>query len=365
MATLGPNDLKQYALPPGWDAARLSQLALASGENYDGLVTDITAALAIANADLMADPIIGSLVCENPEQTVEVGTGVSNGFVDHTEYGLPDGQRGKTTGWMLEPVSKDYKFSWTWDFLRKCRRFQIDNDVQVGMDELANVWEKTILQRLFKSTYTAVGSAGKSMPVADGGTADSTYVPWNLPARATAFAYTHDHRQNLNGITQTNLETCVAHLWEHGIDAPYDLLIAQADVASWSNTTNVTGYVKRADDMIRYGTQTDLASVGPGYIAAIETSVYGPVRVRASARIPTTYAVLYKSYGSGDSRNVMRLAPGPLGGLGAVLLAGQYMRQYPLENALLFLEFYLGIQDRIGAVLFKNTAGGWSDPTIV
>lgn len=365
MATLGPNDLKQYALPPGWDAARLSQLALASGETYDQLVTDIAGALAVANGDLMNDPIIGSLICESTEQTVEVRTGVSNVFTDHTEYGLPDAQRANTTGWMLESVAKDRKLGWTWDFLRKCRRSQIDADIASALQDLKDVWQKTILQRLFKSTYTTVGSAGKSMPVCDAGTADSTFIPVNYAARATAFANTHTHLRNLNGITQANLEALVAHLWEHGIDAPYDLLIAQADVSSWSNTTNVTGYVKRADDLIRYGTQTDLASVGAGYLAAIETSAYGPVRVRASARIPTTYAVLYKSYSAGDSRNVMRVAPGPLGGLGAIMLAGQYMRQFPLENAVLFLEFYLGIQDRTSAVLFKNTAGAWADPTIV
>ena len=39
---LGPNDLKQWALPPGWDAARLMQYQLSSGESYDDLVNDIT-----------------------------------------------------------------------------------------------------------------------------------------------------------------------------------------------------------------------------------------------------------------------------------------------------------------------------------
>ena len=366
MATLGPNDLKQWALPAGWDAARLENIRLASGETYDELISDITAGLSMANAALMSDPIIASLVTVSNEMTLEYRTGVSNGFEDHTEYGLPTAKRAATTGHMLEMVSKDRMLGWTWDFLRRARRSQIDADIASAMNDLRDVWQKTILQRMFKSTYTAVGAAGKSMPVADAGTADSTYVPVNNPERATAFASSHTHLGRLNGITQANLETEVAHLWEHGFDAPYDLLVAQADLGSWSNTTNVTGWIKRADGLIRYGVQTELANVDTSYLGVIETSTYGPVRLRASARIPTKYFAVYKSFGSGDSRNPIRIAPSPNFGLGAVLLAGDHIRQFPLESAILFLEFFLGIQDRSQIALCLNeTSSVYSDPTIV
>lgn len=364
MATLGPNDLKQWALPPGWDAARLMQYSLSTGESYDDLINDITGGLQIANAALLRDPIIASLVSVGEDQTVEYRTGVSNGFEDHTEYGTPDAKRGGTTGHMLEPIHKDRKLAWTYDFLRKARRAQIDADVSSAMQDLKDMFQKAILTRLSKSTYTAVGSAGKSMPVADGGTADSTYVPPMMPERASAFAYTHSHLQRLDGITQANLETTVTHLWEHGFDAPYDLLIAQADLSSWANTTNVTGWIKRADGLIRYGTQTDLANVDDGYLAVIETNL-GPVRVRATARIPTTFYFLYKSFGPLDDRNPIKLAPSATYGLGAVLLSGDHIRHYPLENAILTAEFYLGIQDRVSTVLTRNaTTSTYTDPTI-
>lgn len=365
MATLGPNDLKQWAVPPGWDAARLMQLQLASGETYDQLLSDITIGMNMANAGLLRDPIVAGLITVSEEMTVEYATGVSNGFEDHTENAEPDAKRGATSGHMLEAIDKDRKLSWTFDFLRKARRSQIDADIASAMQDLRNVWQRTLLQRLFKSTYTAVGSAGKSMPVADGGTADSTFVPVNVPDRAAAFSSSHTHLLRLDGITQANLETAVAHLWEHGYDAPYDLLVAQADLASWSNTTNVTGWIKRADGLIRYGAQTDLANVDDQYIAVIETSTYGPVRVRASARIPTKYYTVYKSFGNLDSRNVLRVRPSLTWGLGAVLLAGDHIRTYPLENALLRLEFYQGIQDRVAAVLIYNhTTGSYVTPTI-
>lgn len=365
MATLGVNDLKQWALPAGWDAARLENVRLASGETYEQLINDIAAGLAIANGALLADPIMASLLTVNPDLTVEYRSGVSNGFEDHTEYGTPDAKRATTTGHMLEPIAKDRRLGWTWDFLRRARRSQIDADIASAMQDLKDVFERTALTRLFKSTYTAVGSAGKSMPVADGGTADSTFIPVNHPERASAFLYTHTHLQRLNGITQANLETCVAHLWEHGFDAPYDLLVAQADMGSWSNTTNVTGWIKRAEGLIRYGTQTDLAAVDTSYIGVIETSTYGPVRVRATARIPTKWFAVYKSFGNGDSRNVIRVAPSTQFGLGAALLAGDHIRQFPLEGAILFMEQNIGLQDRVGAVLcYNHTSGSYTDPTI-
>ena len=106
----------------------------------------------------------------------------------------------------------------------------------------------------------------------------------------------------VNGKTQAILTAGVKHIWEHGYDAPYDLLIAQADIASWVNTTNVTGYVARKDPLISYGLTADAANVDTSYIGVVET-VYGSVRVRASARIPTKYWAVYKSYGPMDGRN--------------------------------------------------------------
>lgn len=358
---LGPNDLKQWAFPTGWDAARLAQLQLASGESYEQLVGDINAGLALANASLLADPMIASLVHLGAERTTEYGIGVSNGFEDHTEYGRPENKRGKTIGHMAEPVDKDRSTGWTKDFLERARRAQIDADIASIIQDLKDVWAKAILTRHFKLTYTAVGS-GKSMPYADGGTADSTYIPPQFPARAAAFAYTHNHMVRLDGYTQAHVETTAANLWEHGYDAPFEMLVAQADVASWSNTTNVTGFVKKADGLIRYGNQVDLAQVDQSYIGVIETSAYGPIRVRSTARIPTTYWTMYKSWGPLDARNAIRVVP-PAAGIGAEMQYAATPVYYPLEEVFLRLRFELAIANRIGAVCVK-TGGAYATPTI-
>ena len=364
MAVLGPNDLKQYAIPATWDATLLKNATLQSGETYEQLITDIAGGLAIANGDLMKDPLVAGMVRVTNDPAVEYGIGATNPFERHTERSEPDAQRGAMTGHMLPLIPWDGKLGWTWDFLRKARRSQIDYDIELKMLALRDLFHQQVLTRHFKSTYDAVGT-GKSVPYADGGTADSTYVPRPVPERGGTFLYTHNHFLRLDGITQANLETAVAHLWEHGIDAPYDLLVAQADIASWSNTTNVTGWVKRPDTLIRYGVQTDLANVAGDYIGVVETT-YGACRVRATGRIPTKYWSVYKSEGQNDPRNPLLVQESAQYGLGAVLLAGDHIRQFPLENAILFVEIGVGVnRDRVKAVcVYNHTSGNYVIPTI-
>ena len=363
MALIGPNDLKQFAIPANWDASYLNRYRLIDGTDYDGLLSDIASALALQNAALLSDPLLSTMMSATDQIESEYGVGVSNGFEDHTEYGRPDPRRGKTTGHMLPLLSKDRAFGWTWDFLQKARRIQIDEDIASGMEDLRNVFAKMALTRHFKSTYDSVGT-GKSVPFADGGTADATYVPKHMPDRAAPFDAAHTHLLRLDGITQANVETAVKHLWEHGHDAPYDLLAAMADIASWKDQTTVTGFVPRAQGLIQYGSGQDLALVNPEYIGAIETP-YGPVQVRFNARIPTTFWTVFKSYGRLDQRNPIRARFNPRYGIGAVLLAGDHIREYPLENAILYMEIGFGIGDRTNGVLVRNAgSSSYTDPTI-
>jgi hypothetical protein len=363
MANLGPNSLQQFVIPTYWDAATLEKFRLADGTTYAQLVADINAALALANADVLADPLNASLISVTTELSMEYGVGVSNGFQAHTEYGQPDAKRGSTTGHMLPLDGFDRGIGWTADFLRKARRAQIDQDIASAIRDLRDLWQKQILTRLFKSTYTAVGSAGRSMPLADGGVADSAYVPLPNPDRAAAFTSAHDHIHHLNGINQANLETAVLNLWEHGYDAPYDLLVSQADLASWTNTANVTGFVPRPDPMLRYGVTADLANVGVGYVGAVDTD-YGACRMRVSGRIPTTYWAVYKSFGPLDARNPLVVRVDPEYGPNAFLKSAPANMVNPLQEAIIYVEFGVGVADRVAAAAYKNDAAAYADPTI-
>jgi hypothetical protein len=334
---------------------------LRTGETYEGIVNDILAGLAMANSSMLADPIYAGLVSVTTDVEMEYPIGTEKTMEVHTEYTRPIPQRGKTTGGMLAIEKFDHAFGWTWDFLKEARRVQIDNDVALGIKALQNNFHKKILTRLFKSTYTTVAS-GRSMPLADGGTADSVYVPLQNPERAAAFLYTHDHIEDYDGITQANLELAILHLWEHGYDPPYDVLAAQADYASWTNVTTMTGYVPPANALIRYGSSTNLASVGNWGVISTK---FGVVRLNFTARIPTGFWTAYTSFGANDPRNPIVVRYDDLYGMGAILLRGDHIREYPLEGAILFHTFGANIADRVGAIVVQNTSGSYADPTIV
>ena len=53
------------------------------------------------------------------------------------------------------------------------------------MKDGRDIWKQTLLQRFFEHLYRV--ASGRSMPLADGGTADSAYVPIQMPDRSAAF----------------------------------------------------------------------------------------------------------------------------------------------------------------------------------
>lgn len=369
MATLvGPNDLKNVSLPALIDATALRNYALRDGTTFDQIVADVDDALQITHDSVMGSPL-ANLFYVTEERAVEYRIGTSSGFEDHTEHTGPDAQRGDTTGHMLPLAKKDRKLAWTEDFLENARRPKIDADIAAVAQDYRDMWEKALLTRLFKATADTgkaydLGSGGSSVPFADGGTADANYVPVPNSSRASAFSSSHTHFLRLNGITQANLETAVDHLWEHGADAPYDLLVAGADVASWENTTNVTGYLPTRQDLVIYGQNVSLANVADYYLGIITTK-RGPVRLWASARVPTGYWSVYKTYGPDDARNPLWVVRDPIYP-NFVKLVVKNVGKYPLEGAVAVAKFGVGVGDnRVSAVLvYNNSSGSYATPTI-
>lgn len=368
MAT-GFNDLKNVSLPTAWDAAELRRLQLRDGATYESVIRDVNDALGVANASLTSGYLSG-LFSLTTEPAIEYRDGFSTGFEDHTEYGQPDPKRADTSGHMLPIKKVDRKLGWTADFLEEARMAKIDADISSVIQDAKDSFEKAVLTRLFKyeeetGRQYGLGASGYSVPFVDGGGQTIDFTPLPRPDRMiNAFTTSHNHYQVLNGITQANLETAVGHLWEHGVDGPYELIISLADVASWQTTANVTGFVEKADPLIQYGMTTALASVGGEYIGGVKTK-YGFCRMYANGRIPTARWAVTKSYGAGDQRNPLKVRYDPLFGFGAKLLVDRVER-YPLAGAIAAMKFGVGVGiDRSAAVVVENDSSGtYATPTI-
>jgi hypothetical protein len=368
MATLGPNDLKNVSLPTNWDSAELRRLGLRDGTSYADVIADINGALGMVN-DTLTSGWLANMLSTTTDPTVEYAVGSSNGYEEMTEYGQPDARRANVVGHMLPIKNYDRKLSWTQLFFEEARRAQIDADIASAIQDTKDIWEKQTLTRYFKSTadtgaQNGVGAAGKSVPLADGGTADSAYVPYQNPSRGGTFTSGHTHFLRLSGITQANVETAANHLWEHGHDAPYILLASNADAASWVDVSSVTGFVTANMGGVLYSNQVSLAQVPAGYQGVITTK-RGPAYLMFSGRIPTGYWGMFKSYGANDQRNPLRVRYDENFGLG-VKLEVQDVSRYPLRGAITRVKFGVGIgSDRTNGVAVLNAgSGSYSSPTI-
>ncbi len=145
MATglLGIADMKQFAIPVGWDAGELAKFQFAgTGTTYDQVITDIVTALSIVNSGLLNDPLYGAMLSVTTEMTVEYRDGTANGMNERTEYGEPDARRGTTIGHMLPLKSFDRKLGWTYDFLRKARPIQLEADIADFQEQIDKLHPK-------------------------------------------------------------------------------------------------------------------------------------------------------------------------------------------------------------------------------
>lgn len=357
------------SLPPAWDAGQISQARLADNASYADFIKDVDDALTLSNRELLSG-FAGQLVFTTDEAALEYPTGRSAAYERATERGRGTGRRAEMSGHMLPLVDFDYPMDWTRRFLKNARRSMLDRQVNALIERNRDLVEKLIFERLFKleeetGDYYGLGTSGYSVPFADGGNGTIAFTPPPNPDRQTAdFASSHTHFLRLDGITQANLETAVKHLWEHGHDGPFELIISMADIASWTNATNVTGFTEKAISGITYGNAADLAQVEDWYIGGVKTE-YGFVKMFATGRVPTAYYAVTRAYGPNDMRNPLALRYPTGREFGAALVADE-MGAYPLQGAIAEFEIGCGVgYDRTAAVAVENdSSGSYASPTI-
>jgi hypothetical protein len=370
MATLGFADLKDTSLPSLWDAAELKKIELADSTSFEQIVQEVQVSLGGLNAELLGLPHYSGMFAVDDEAAMEYPIGVSNGVEEATEYGMPDPQRGATTGHMLPLKQWDRAMGWTMMYLRKHRAKKLDADVRSAITDARNHFQKRLLTRFFSSSGNTVGSTSNAdVPLADGGSTDSNYVPPDSP-EGESFTSSHDHILDTGDLTDdaigiTDLEYCVEHLQEHGHQGPYELIVPRGDLSSW---TDVTGWKKPEwPGIVYHSSAVERANIAgiENYAGYIETQ-YGVCRVWATPRLESSgnYWGLFKSYGAGDPRNPLRLRIDPSYGFGWNIVPGNWVNS-PVELLLMYAEFGVGIgEDRTNGVIAYTGGASWSDPTI-
>ena len=372
MAVIGFGDLKLTSLPALWDEDYLKKVEMAEGTNLQAMIAEAQIAMQLLSNEMLTMPHYSGLFSVQTEAELEYATGTANEWQEASEFTPPDPVLGATTGHMLPIKPYDVGLGWTYMYLRKARQATMQAHIQTVVHSGRNLWQKAALTRLFTATANTIGSTSSDLPFAEGGSADSTYVPVPSPEGNT-FLYTHNHYlgSSTTGITastldQSAVEVAIYHLYEHGLRAPFELVGAEVDATEWANAENVTGWKPPLWQGVAYQ-QSAVERMQSGdiqnYVGGIETK-YGMVNVWLSPRIPSDNFAVYKTFGAGAMQNPLRMRIDKTTGFGFRLIPGIYVNA-PATLVVGWAEFGFGVgPNRCAAVLVDVGASTWAAPTI-
>jgi hypothetical protein len=364
---IGIADLKNVIRMPGtWDLTYLRQWQTKNGVTFDQIVQQIGAALVTFNSDL-TQSYIGQFVMSTIENTAEYDIGGETGDLPKvSEYGKPDPVHGQSTGHMLPLADYGGALGWTYMAMRRMQSGKIDRDVRRLIERSWNTWERAIMRRMFKSTYDLVGSTGRSVPWCDAGVADATYIPPTVNGKT--FDATHSHFL-IPADKDAAAAAMSTHLLEHGYVPPFDLLVSDADKAIWAAAT---GFRKPYREFLpANAVDLNIPGIGGQPRAVVDENLYmgiletddGWFNIKPSPRIPTGYCGAFPLAGfdSPDAPLAVRYEDGyPLG----LALVGE-IRDFPLQEAVAYLTFGVGVNDRTAGVVAQiGGIGAYADPTI-
>jgi hypothetical protein len=366
MALLGFGDMNDQTLHSLWDLAEMKRLELRDGATFDQMLQEAQDVANAVSGEFLRLPHYSSLFAIQDTPELEYGTYTGGGIQEMTEYSVPDPYRGKTTGHMLPIKMYARTLGWTMLSLENRRRNQLEADLQVVIDDIRNQYQQLALTRFFKMEAEAVNeTSGASVPFADGGTADSNWIPRPSPDGET-FASTHDHYLRTATLNIGAINTAVDHLYEHGHRPPFVLVGADADSATY---TALTEWLPPTWPGIVYqdaaaGTDRSTLPNIDEYRGAITTDK-GLVYVWLTPRVPTGYFAVYKPYGVGAGLNPLRMRIDPQYGYGWGIVPGQYVNA-PLSLAVLRGSHAFGIgEDRTNGVFtYIFASGDYVTPTI-
>lgn len=371
---LGPLTLQNKALPTGVDGARVAQWAMRDGITYGELVNRVALALGAANQALVDK--WGWLFSITDEVMMEYPNGSAvTPMTELTDIDKHPLIHGSTIGHMLPLKFYGEAVGGTWRYFRDARSAQISAAITTIVNRGIWRFEQKLLSRLFTNVEEAIGSGGYSVPFVRGSGGNVDFIP---PAfDGETFDATHDHFLAWDNDTGPDtmddvLEGLALTLAEHGHMAPFTALVSRDDIAEISALANFVTIVDPVVQTIDRGSGTTgsnffaRGSRELGRIGWYQSSV-GLIELIASARIPTHYFGMTKSYGSLNPRNGLAVRVHPDQGFGFFIVTKTSENlDWPVEQVDVGLEFGVGVgADRTnGAAGLLVNDDTWANPTI-
>lgn len=369
---LGPQNLLNLALPTGWDSTRIAQWALRDGITYGELANKLALALADFNQEMVQD--WGWLFFITEEFTMEYENGGSvTEMPEITDVDKPEAVHGTTIGHMIDLRAYGQGVGGTRRYFRDSRSAKINSAISGLVRRSRWRFEKKLLNRWFTNTENQIGSSGYDVPFVrgTGGVVDFTPPAWD----GEEFSSSHTHYIGVDSDSKGYddvLNEMSEHLSEHGHSPPFHALVAKADMSNYKALSDFVEIVEPVVSMVDRGGESSGAQYfaqgnRPYGMLGYYHGDYGLVEVRYSARVPTGYAGMCKSYGQLDGRNPLAVRVHPDVGFGAYIVPETTLDDdYPVKQLDVEFEFGVGIgRDRTnGAASYLDSSGSWSNPTI-
>ncbi len=370
----GPSTIQQRALPLGVDGTKLAQWMMREGISFQEFVNRLSLAVGAANESLATK--WGGLMSFTTDPILEYPDGGSvTQLPEITDLDIPDQVRGETIGHHIDLKSFGGAVGGSWMFWRDARPAQIASTIATTVNRGIWRFEVWLLTRAFTGVENAIGTGGYDVPFVHGTGGAIDFTP---PAYAgQTFTTSHDH---LNGVASglvtldAQLNNMAAHLEEHGHEAPYRAIVARADIALYTALTKFVQLISPAIAIVDRGSSTTGAQfyvrgqpiASDGSFGGFQSD-YGLIELYASARVPTGYSWLYKTYGQLDNRNPLKVRLHPDAGFGFYIVPeASGNDQWPIKRVVLPFEFGVSVgQDRTnGTVVYRSAGGTWADPAI-
>ena len=369
MPIIGYRDLSSALIPSAQDATVLRSYALADGVTYDRVVAELEVAIRGLNGEMARHPLWASLLSFQSDPVLDLYAVGSGSYADRfTDYGRPEPQHAETSGHMLPLLAYTAAMGWTWSKLKDMSMAEARSDIRLAVDRMRNRYRQQIFRRLLKrgddsGVVNGLGSAGYSPGFATA--AANTNVDLQPPDYAgVQFTDAHEHYvPAAGGWTTTIIDDAEAELMEHGIMPPYRALISVTDAPTVSA---LTGFVRPATAIIQPGTtaavaipEEDPTDDGFRFIGS-----YSNTRFYVAPGMPQYYGFFYKAYGSLSPDNPLRVrleAPYELPTARALRDPNGGFGVDPLQDLMLYLEFGVGVGNRLnGTTKYVNNAA-WAD----
>ena len=365
MAIIGIHDLKANGLPDNWVLPEMKRLQLQAGVSIEEVTSELQMVVQETSLEILRDENYAGLFAIQDSVEIEYHIGDDDDIEELTEHGIPGVSTTDTTGHSIpiRPYGRGVGF--TYMALPKMRRSQIEAQMRGTVTKIRNHLQRGPLQRLFKMEAESVGAqSGASVPLADGGVSDTTYIPPNSHEGET-FQGTHDHFIRVAAITDANINLHVDHLREHGHEPPYNIIAARSDVTTW---LGLSGFKKPEWAGLIYHANPDIRAAisdQQSYVGYYE-SESGVCRVWLTPRLPSNYYNIHKTYGAGNPQNPVRMRIDPLYGYGYRIVPGMWANS-PQHVVIYQSDHGWGVgQDRTnGVCVYVAGAGDYVSPSIL